>query len=180
MKEKQLLVLYNCFWIFTSLLCSSFLSAQEQINPTKHPIQLHKKVQFGGGLGLNFGTGYSSISLAPSAIYNFNSYLALGLGAQYSYTKQKDFYSSNLYGMSCIALLNLIREIQLSAEIEQVRVHLSLYNSALTNKSFWNTGLFIGAGYRSGNATVGVRYNVLPDTNTVYGTGFIPFVRFYF
>jgi hypothetical protein len=37
-------------------------------------------VQFGGGVGLGFGSNYTDISLAPSAIYNFNEYVALGLG----------------------------------------------------------------------------------------------------
>jgi hypothetical protein len=36
-------------------------------------------VQFGGGVGLGFGSNYTDISLAPSAIYNFNEYVALGL-----------------------------------------------------------------------------------------------------
>jgi hypothetical protein len=41
------------------------------------------------GVGLGFGSNYTDISLAPSAIYNFNEYVALGLGAQYTYLKQK-------------------------------------------------------------------------------------------
>ena len=50
--------------------------------------QFWKNVQFGGGIGLGFGSGYTDISLAPSAIYNFNEYVALGVGAQYKYLKQ--------------------------------------------------------------------------------------------
>jgi hypothetical protein len=46
-------------------------------------------VQFGGGVGLGFGSNYTDISFAPSAIYNFNEYVALGLGGQYTYLKQK-------------------------------------------------------------------------------------------
>ncbi|MDX1462554.1 MAG: hypothetical protein R3359_05815 [Marinirhabdus sp.] len=30
------------------------------------------RVQFGGGLGIGFGNGFFSGTLAPSAIYNFN------------------------------------------------------------------------------------------------------------
>jgi hypothetical protein len=29
------------------------------------------------------------------------------------------------------------------------------------SQNYWNTGLFVG--YRSGNATIGARYNVLTD-----------------
>jgi hypothetical protein len=37
-----------------------------------------ENVQFGGGIGLGFGSGFTDISVAPSAIYNFNEYVALG------------------------------------------------------------------------------------------------------
>jgi hypothetical protein len=48
-------------------------------------------VQFGGGIGLGFGSGFTDISVAPSAIYNFNEYVAFGAGLQYKYLKQRDF-----------------------------------------------------------------------------------------
>jgi hypothetical protein len=50
-----------------------------------------------GGIGLGFGSGYTDISVAPSAIYNFNEYIALSLGAQYSYLKQRNSYVAHLY-----------------------------------------------------------------------------------
>jgi hypothetical protein len=36
----------------------------------------------------------------------------------------------------------------------------------------------VGAGYRSGNATIGARYNVLTDKNNIYGSAFA--YSFYF
>ena len=139
------------------------------------------KVQFGGGLGLGFGNNATNISIAPSAIYNFNTKAALGLGVQYSYIQQKGFYSSNLYGGSIIGLVNPIQEIQLSAELEQLRVNTSFDNSILNSNNFWNTALFLGAGYRTNNATIGVRYNVLHNNNnTIYTTALLPFVRVFF
>lgn len=139
------------------------------------------KVQFGGGLGLGFGNNSTNISVAPSAIYNFNEKVALGLGVQYSYIRQKDFYTSHLYGGSIIGLVNPIQEIQLSAELEELRVNTDFDNSTLTSDDFWNTALFLGAGYRTNNATIGIRYNVLhKDRNNIYTTAFMPFVRVYF
>ncbi len=70
-------------------------------------------VQFGGGLGLGVGNGYADIMVAPSAIYNFNEYLSAGLGLQYNYVKQRDFYNANMYGGSIIALFQPIRELQI-------------------------------------------------------------------
>lgn len=140
------------------------------------------RVQFGGGLGLGFGNNYTDIMVAPTAIYNFNTYVSAGLGAQYSYVKQKDFYKANMYGGSIIALFNPIQEIQISTELEQLRVNRTyegFYGSA--TEDFWNTSLFVGAGYRNQNITIGVRYNVLhKDSDNIYAEAFMPFVRVFF
>jgi hypothetical protein len=162
-------------------LISNELLAQQQGLSSKPNSDFWNNVQFGGGIGLGFGAGYTDISLAPSAIYNFNEYVALGLGAQYTYVQQRNFYTSNLYGGSIIALFNPIREIQLSAELEELRVNVSLDGSNSDPQDYWNTGLFFGLGYRNGNVTLGMRYNVLQDeTKNVYSQAFMPFVRVYF
>lgn len=139
-------------------------------------------VQFGGGFGLGIGNGYTNITLAPSGIYNFNDYVSVGLGVQYSYVKDRDFYQSNMYGGSVIGLFNPIREIQLSAEVEQLRVNTDFEtNFGTVSDNFWNTALFLGAGYRTNNVTLGVRYNVLhKDGEGVYADALMPFIRIYF
>ncbi|MDP5028724.1 MAG: hypothetical protein NWQ14_10915, partial [Flavobacterium sp.] len=113
-------------------------------------------VQFGGGLGLGIGNGYTDIMVAPSAIYNFNEYVSAGISTQYSYVKQRDFYSANMYGGSLIALFNPIDELQISTELEQLRVNRT-FNDSFGNNSqdFWNTSLFLGAGFRNENVTFG-------------------------
>ncbi len=139
-------------------------------------------VQFGGGFGLAIGNGYTDITIAPSAIYNFNEYFALGTGLQYSRLKQKNFYSSNVVGGSMIGLFNPIEEIQLSLEVEQVHVNTS-YDDLYDNvkRSFWNTGLYVGGGYRADNVTIGARFNLLFDKDKdLYGDAFMPFIRVYF
>ena len=76
------------------------------------------KVSFGGGLGVGIGSNYTNITLAPSAIYNFNEYFAAGIALQGSYVRDKKFYESYMYGPSLIVLGNPIPQIQLSAEFE--------------------------------------------------------------
>jgi hypothetical protein len=140
------------------------------------------RLQFGGGLGLGIGNGYADIMVAPSAIYNFNNYVSAGLGVQYNYVKQRDLYKANMYGGSLIALFNPMEELQISTELEQLRINRT-FNDALGNdtQDFWNTALFVGAGYRNENITVGVRYNVLhKDRDNIYAEAFMPFVRIYF
>jgi hypothetical protein len=75
-----------------------------------------QNVQFGGGVGLGFESNYTDISLAPSAIYNFNEYIALGLGL--NYLKSKKITMLPLYGGSIIWVIQSIPVIQLSAELE--------------------------------------------------------------
>lgn len=180
MKKRYILENSKSLLVLLVLFFSSCVFAQQNNTSPIMENQFWKNVQFGGGLGLGFGSGYTDISVAPSAIYNFNEYVALGIGAQYKYLKQKDYYASHLYGGSLIALLNPIREIQLSAELEQLRVNVNLEGSNSNSLDYWNTGLFVGAGYRSGSATIGARYNVLNDKNGIYGSAFMPFVRVYF
>lgn len=176
------------FHIFnTNALCLffilSFINMKAQNDPAPVAPNFWDKVQFGGGLGLGFGSGYTDITVAPSAIYNFNNYVALGTGLQGSYVSSKNLFSSAIYGASIIGLFNPINEIQLSAEVEQVRVNSTIKQQGFPDikDNFWNTGLFLGAGYRAGNVTVGARYNVLfKENNFVYSDAFMPFVRVFF
>ena len=162
------------------LLCHFEITAQEipENNPKS---SFWDNVQIGGGLGLGFGSGYTNIAVAPSAIYNINQFVSVGAGLQYSYLKQQDFYNSSLYGGSLIGLFNPIQQVQLSVELEELRANVKWdgYNSYSNN--FWNTGLFLGAGYHLDNVTIGARYNVLfQEDKGVYGDALIPFVRVYF
>lgn len=139
-----------------------------------------EQVQYGGGFGIGFSSNGSSFSFAPSAIYNVNRFVAIGTSVQYNHTNMKQVYKTQMYGGSIIALVHPLDFIQLSTELEQLRVNVTYENSS-NNAKFWNTALFLGAGYRANNLTIGARYNVLhKDRNNVYGDAFMPFVRFYF
>lgn len=181
MKKNSVMKLTNLF-VFVFLFAFYFeISAQESTEiKTKSDFLNH--VQFGGGLGLGFGNGYADIMVAPSAIYNFNEYVSLGLGLQYNYVKQRDLYKANMYGGSMVMLFNPIQQMQISAELEQLRVNRTFNDSfGTSSKDFWNTALFLGAGYRNQNITFGVRYNILhKDRDNVYAEAFMPFVRIYF
>ena len=155
----------------------------QEITPDKQKSEFWDHVQFGGGLGLSIGSGFTDVTVAPSAIYNFNNYFSLGAGLQGSIVSQKNFYSSAIYGANAIALFNPIEEAQISVELEQVRVNTTFRNTTTgtVKDNFWNTGLFIGAGYRMDNITIGARYNVLYNKDkSVYSDALMPFIRVYF
>ena len=172
----------------TILLCSFIIagtsssSAQESSNAPKS--DFWSKVRFGGGLGLNFGRNNTNITVAPSALYQPNKYVAFGPGLNYTYQKFGDF-KSTLVGASAIVITNPISVLQLSGEFEQLRVNQSVSGQP-DQPGFWNTALFLGAGYRlsvgdNSLGAIGIRYNVLfNDRNQVYADAWQPFVRFYF
>ena len=171
--SKSILVLLTLFF-------SCGLLAQGPTNAPTPQKDFWRKVQFGGGLGLSFGSGYTDITISPSAIYNINSIVAVGTGLQFGYVSAKNNYTSTLYGASLIGLLNPVPQVQFSVELEQINVNTN-YKYYGASDSFWNTALYLGAGYRTGNVTVGIRYDVLFDNNrSYYSDAFMPFVRVYF
>lgn len=183
MNKNQISNVFKSLFVILTVLFSSYSMAQE-ISPVDSTTNFWDKVQFGGGLGLGIGSGYTDISVMPSAIYNVNEIVAVGVGLQFGYLSSKNYYESYVYGGSLITLVNPIPELQLSAELEQVRVdtrYESNVNRPAFSDSYWNTALYLGAGYRTGNVTIGARYDVLYDPDkSLYGSGFMPFVRVYF
>jgi hypothetical protein len=181
--KKGIYIFLTKSLVFTFLLCLSFKISAQQMPQTKLKSEFWKRVQFGGGFGLSIGSGYTDVTLVPSAIYNFNRYVAVGVGLQGSRVAIRNEYSSWLYGGSLIGLFNPIEEIQLSLEIEEVRVNNSyeLISGGSLKDNFWNTSLFLGGGYRTGDVVIGARYNVLFNKdNYVYSEALMPFIRVYF
>lgn len=183
MNKIQFSIDCRYFFVILTVLFSSYSIAQQNY-VIDNKDNFWDKVQFGGGLGLGFGSGYTDISVMPSAIYNVNQIVAVGVGLQFGYLNSRNYYESYVYGGSLITLVNPIPEIQLSAELEQLRVNTN-YDARNDfpqySDNFWNTALYLGAGYRTGNVTIGARYDVLYDPDrSLYGSGFMPFVRVYF
>ena len=166
---------------------TTLLFSQQDTIPKTRSV-FWQKVQFGGGLGLAVGNGFTNISLSPTGYYNFDKTFAVGVGLTGSYVAQEQNpsnfnsigYKSTIFGGSIIGLLHPIEEIQLSAEVEQLKVTRN-FDEFLNDDTFWNTALFLGAGYRAQNVTLGVKYNVLhKDNNQVYSQAWLPFIRIMF
>ena len=174
---------------FTLLFLNStaLFSQQDSIPKTKSVFW--QKVQFGGGLGLAVGNGFTNISLSPTGYYNFDKTFTVGMGLTGSYVAQEQNpsnynsigYKSTIFGGSVIGLVHPIEEIQLSAEVEQLKVNRNFDDDFLYDDTFWNTALFLGAGYRAQNVTIGLKFNVLHKAdNHVYSQAWLPFVRIMF
>ncbi|WP_026450911.1 hypothetical protein [Aequorivita capsosiphonis] len=174
MKKTIFKCLTKILFSVVVLFCTNNSFAQNQEN------EFWDHVRFGGGIGLSFGDGFFSGTLAPSAIYQFNNQFAAGVALSGTYNSLKNRYTSTILGGSIIALYNVIPEIQLSAEFEELNVTRN-YEYNIPNQNYWYPGLFIGAGFHTNNFTIGIRYDVLYDDNkSIYAQAWAPFVRIYF
>ncbi|WP_250629593.1 hypothetical protein [Aureibaculum algae] len=160
-------ILIVCF-----LLTSAYMFSQNDDKP-----KFWDNVQFGGGLGLNFSNNYTTLSISPSAIYNFNQYVAAGPGLSYLYSKYRDV-KSNVYGAGLITLINPIPNLQFSVEYEHLFVTQKI---AFDKTNFDYPSLYLGGAYRMGNFSAGLRFDVLYDSDkTIYSSAVSPIFRFYF
>lgn len=171
------------FVIFVIALFYLPCFSQNQNTTSNSSSYFWENVEFGGAFGLNIGSDYTNVVIAPSAIYPINDYFAAGVGLQGSFVSSKDEYTSAIYGGSLIGIFNPIEAIQISLELEQLRVNRSIVTDGGDNikDNFWNTGLLLGAGYRVDKVTIGLRFNLLyKQTDYVYNTAMTPFIRIYF
>ncbi|SDB59097.1 hypothetical protein SAMN03097699_2380 [Flavobacteriaceae bacterium MAR_2010_188] len=173
---------YNLSYIFFIFaFCLTIISGHAQ-NDMGTTDTFWNDVRFGGGIGLSFGNGFFSGTLAPSAIYQFNRYVALGVGLNGTYNSSKNYYKSTIFGGSVLGLFNPLREVQLSAEFEELKVNRNWETrTGIEDQKYWYPALFLGAGYNTGSITVGIRYDVLyKKEKSIYADSWAPFVRVYF
>ncbi len=166
--------------IFLSLFLISTLSICSAQNPTlKNDFWNH--VRFGGGISLGLNNGGFNTSVSPSAIYQFNDQFAAGLALNFNYAKYRDARRT-AYGGSLVSLYNPVPFLQISAELEQLRVNKSFQNLLIRiEDNYWSPALFIGVGYTQQYFTLGIRYDVLYNNDkSIYASAWMPFVRIYF
>lgn len=139
-------------------------------------------VSFGGNLGIGFDNDTFSGVIEPSVLYNFNEQFAAGMGVSFGYIESNNFTATN-YGGSILAFYSPIREIRLSLEFQEMGVSrtLEIENAQDLKENYWYPSLFIGGGYRISNVSVGIRYDLLYDSNkSIYGSAYTPFVSVFF
>jgi len=182
MKKPFITRFSNSIIIVILAFYSLNIQAQEQDQFQNQKSEFWSHVMFGGGIGLSFGDGFFSGTLAPSAIYRFDEKFSAGAGLNMSYSTEKNFYESYILGTSILGLFNPIQQLQLSAEFEQLYVNRDFDDSTFyLNESYWYPGLYLGAGFNTGHVTMGIRFDILYDSErSIYGNAYNPFVRFYF
>lgn len=164
----------NLFLVFICITTLAYTQQDKNITQVNKTTTFWKNVRFGGGLGLNFGNNFTTISVTPTAVYDFNNKFSLGGSLGYTYSKNNDF-KSNVYTASILTIVTPIDPIELSTEFEQLFV-----NSNFSNNYNYSS-LYLGIAYKTQNVSVGGRYDVLyDDDKSIYSSPFTPFVRVFF
>jgi len=136
------------------------------------------RIYFGGNFGLNFGTDYSVVEVAPLAGYKLTEKLSVGLGITYIYYSVRNRYSnekyqSSIYGGDIFAryffLDNLFGHVETGAL--NLDVPAVYYPYALSRQ--WVPNFLVGGGYRSqigehASFVIMLLYDLIDDTNSPY------------
>lgn len=147
-------------FVFLLLIIYSTVNAQND-NSTNGSKFVHKLFT-GGTVGLQFGN-YTYINLAPIIGYRFNEYISCGLGPNYIYYRQKDYYTStiykaNIYGGNFFTriyflknVIPSIKDFYLHGEFEMLSLETDIfdpYQYYHTSDRYWVKSVYGGAGIR--------------------------------
>ena len=163
----------TCFAVLSCTLCFAQYQGPQS--------DFWSRVRYGGGLGLGFGNNSFTIAVSPSAIYQVSNQFATGLALNFNYS-EFDESKFRAIGGSIVSFYNPIPAAQLSAEFEQTYVNREdiILGQRFEDK-FWVPALYLGLGVGSRNVMVGLRYDVLFNSDkSIYANAWSPFVRVYF
>ena len=152
---------------------------------------MERKWYFGGFLSFAFWNEGTDLLIAPKAYYQFSPMFMLGFGLTYIYSdgQYRQYYSdepsqifnyhANSIGGSFAIIFRPLNFLQLSAEYENL--HTTWLGGDNFSRIYWDTGLFLGVSYVTGNFAFGLRYNILYNSSTSpYASALTPVVGFYF
>ncbi len=180
---KVINLLLKLFFALTVFLGSGQLLAQtEDTIATDSTSITEKKWRFGCGFGLNF-VGGTNISISPNLTYSVSEKVSFGIGAQYSYVSLKDLRNTSTIGGNLGTLYRPSKKIVTLLELAQLYVTTKNETpEGEVKDTFWDTALFVGAGFFITNKiVVGAKYNLLYDEDeSVYTSPVIPFVNITF
>ncbi|UJH90504.1 alpha-ketoglutarate decarboxylase [Antarcticibacterium sp. 1MA-6-2] len=138
------------FLLLFLIISNSQIKAQGIEKNPQNPSNFWDQVRLGGSLGLSFGNGNFTGALAPSAVYDFNSYFSAGVGISGAYASQRN-YKATSFGGSVIGMFRPIQAIQLSAEYEQLNINTRYeFDGGSMKEQSWVPALFVGLGYNAG------------------------------
>ncbi len=156
------------------------------------------RVVIGGNASLSFGT-YTFIYIAPSLGYKFTDNFVAGPGFIYQYARIGEIrqngqtiyesYETSVYGPKAFANFIILDRFYTGGQFEYLNHDVALVNpntlAIVGYDNIWTPVLFAEVGMMStigskGFAQIGLRYNLLHDQNSPYGTAFFPVIGIFF
>ncbi|KQS32861.1 hypothetical protein [Dyadobacter sp. Leaf189] len=119
------------------------------------------RLRAGGGFGLSLGT-FTNINLSPMVGYELTEKLVAGVGVTYMFFKQRYFDSYSYYGGKGFFMYNVIKPVNLIAELEPLNV-VGNYQ-----KRQWIVSPMLGAAYSvptGGRIAKAVHFTLLYNLN---------------
>lgn len=158
------------------VLCAAPTFSQVSIS-TAHN---ENKWRIGGYAGLNFGSDYFGVGIAPSVGYAVSGTVETGITAGYQYSKQDylhDEIKQNLFSFGPYVNYYPIRSLFLRAHYEY---YLGNQKFDSQTYDFNENALWLGGGYRTPGRVqlfVGAMYNVLyQEGDSLFSSGFRPII----
>lgn len=141
------------------------------------------RLTYGGSFNMQFGD-YTAIGISPQIGYNFSKYLNAGAGFGYNYFREKEgdykwsrhYLSFNVYGQ-----VYPIDYIVLAVQPEISRMWQNEEYSDLKIKyDKFVPSVVVGAGFRYGGMVAMLKYDVVQDDYSPYGSNIFYSVGFHF
>lgn len=184
-KSLYMLLIINIISCFSSI---TPLSAQSSKKKKKETIPFIDKIWLGGGINLNFNSGYYNglqsnvftFGLSPMAGYKLNSFLSVGPRISFDWTiaKFSDFsgvykYNSIDYGIGLFARAKFLQNFFVHTEFSELNETYtdgSTNGNKLVTSREWRDLFLVGLGYHS-NAPIAyelyVNYDFLEVDNSI-------------
>lgn len=135
-----------------------------------------KKLEFGGGLGMSFGSDITTLTIAPQVGYAFTPRLSAGFGVNYSYySYSSDFYdrlSLNYMGLNVYGRARPVDPIVLQIQPEIYRMWGSSGGvpiNRIVPAFLGGAGVIIPLGNRGGGIMMMLYYDLVQDKYSPYG-----------
>ncbi|MGB0175605.1 MAG: hypothetical protein ACPF9D_00475, partial [Owenweeksia sp.] len=160
------------------------------------------RVVFGGNASASFGN-YTLIYVSPSVGYKVRENLIAGGGFIYQYAKINQVYDPNrgafvevegyenqVYGPKVFVNYFPVDFLYVGTQFEYLNHDVAYYNPATNPATYylqnqWTPVLFLEGGYaqplgNKGYVQLGLRFNVLHDFDSPYGSSWFPVIGFFF
>ena len=171
------------FIVLVLLIIPFFVNAQQlnyKLCCPKDETGGSSPVRMYGGFGLGISNNGFYMDVQPGLLFRIRPGFYMGANLQLTYQSYRNFGNRAhffVYGADALAMYLPWRFLELSIDYQYLFVRRKV-GSAISR---WEVPAFyLGAGYRTQNVAIGVRYDILYNpSRSIYPSAFTPYIRIY-